>query len=109
MLTFLQLISELSRVFQSLTPVTMMIFVFKMLITLQIRSSSKKRRSYVVTVGKKKKKKNLFLFDHFVNTIHTYTLSMSYIYNLNNTNMKILANMVIMRINNNKSRVRRLL
>ena len=57
----------------------------------------------------KKKKKNLFLFDHFVNTIHTYTLSMSYIYNLNNTNMKILANMVIMRINNNKSRVRRLL
>ena len=58
---------------------------------------------------KKKKKKNLFLFDHFVNTIHTYTLSMSYIYNLNNTNMKILANMVIMRINNNKSRVRRLL
>ena len=32
---------------------------------------------------------------------------MSYIYNLNNTNMKILANMVIMRINNNKSRVRR--
>ena len=54
-------------------------------------------------------KKNLFLFDHFVNTIHTYTLSMSYIYNLNNTNMKILANMVIMRINNNKSRVRRLL
>ena len=60
-------------------------------------------------VVKKKKKKNLFLFDHFVNTIHTYTLSMSYIYNLNNTNMKILANMVIMRINNNKSRVRRLL
>ena len=57
----------------------------------------------------RKKKKNLFLFDHFVNTIHTYTLSMSYIYNLNNTNMKILANMVIMRINNNKSRVRRLL
>ena len=55
------------------------------------------------------KKKNLFLFDHFVNTIHTYTLSMSYIYNLNNINMKILANMVIMRINNNKSRVRRLL
>ena len=58
---------------------------------------------------KKNLKKNLFLFDHFVNTIHTYTLSMSYIYNLNNTNMKILANMVIMRINNNKSRVRRLL
>ena len=57
---------------------------------------------------KKNLKKNLFLFDHYIKTIHTYTLSMSYIYNLNNTNMKIIANMVIMRIINNKSRVRRL-
>ena len=58
---------------------------------------------------KKKKKKHLFLFEHCIKTIHTYTLSMSYIYNLNNTNMKIIANMVIMRIINNKSRVWRLL
>ena len=34
-----------------------------------------------------KKKKNLFLFDHYVKTIHTYTLSMSYINNQNNTNI----------------------
>ena len=39
---------------------------------------------------KKKKKKNLFLFDHYLKTIHTYTLSMSYINNQNNTNIKKL-------------------
>ena len=54
----------------------------------------------LVLKKKKKKKKNLFLFDRYVKTIHTYTLSMSYIYNLNNTNMKIIANMVIMGIIN---------
>ena len=44
----------------------------------------------------KKKKKNLFLFDHYFKTI-----PMSYINNQNNTNIKIIANMVIMRIINN--------
>ena len=48
-----------------------------------------------------KKKKNLFLFYLYFKTIHTYTLSMSYINNQNNTNVKIIANMVIMHIINN--------
>ena len=41
----------------------------------------------VITL-KKKKKKNMFLFDHYFKTIQTYTLSMSYINNKNNTNIK---------------------
>ena len=43
------------------------------------------------------KKKNLFLFDQYFKTIHTYTLSMSYINNQSNKKKKIIANMVIMR------------
>ena len=50
------------------------------------------------SMKKKKQKKNLFLFDRYFKTIHTYTLSMSYINNQNKTNIKIIANMVIMRI-----------
>ena len=58
--------------------------------------------SFFLQIAMKKKKKNLFLFDHYLKTIHTYTLSMSYINNQNNTNIKkIIANMVIMRIINN--------
>ena len=47
------------------------------------------------------KKKSLFLFDLYFKTIHTYTLSMSYINNQNNKNINIIANMLIMRIINN--------
>ena len=46
-------------------------------------------------------KKNLLLFDHYFKTVHSYTLSMSHINNQNNTNIKITANIVIMRIINN--------
>ena len=46
------------------------------------------------------KKKNLFLFDYYFKTIHSYTLSMSHISNQNNTNIKVIANTVIMHIIN---------
>ena len=45
---------------------------------------------YMIQIFKKKKKKNMFLFDHYFKTIHTYTLSMSYKINQNNTNIKTI-------------------